>query len=119
MLYIEMDSKYIDTWFIQDFTEVIKKMYEKGRLELRAQLAAAREAEKLKAQAREIEKEYERAFHIGLEALGTMRGTHCSFAFDETEKIYGVVESKYHPADDRYMEDQNWVIKIHENDMGH
>lgn len=116
-MYIEMDSKYLGSWFLQEFGEVLKKIYEMNRLHYKAEKAPKGEKEKLRNQEKEIEKEYNKAFHIGVEALETMRGTHCSFTINEDEKIFGITESKYHPADEKYMQNQNWVIKIHENDM--
>ena len=117
MLQIEMDIKYLGTWFIQDFGEVLKKIYEMNRLHWKAKNSTQEEAGELKAREKEINKEYDKAYLIGIEALETMRGTHCSFTVDENEKVFGIVESKYHPEDGRYMQDRNWVIKIHDEKM--
>lgn len=117
MLYIEMDAKYLGTWFLQEFGEVLKKIYELNRLEWKAEKAPAKEKEELKAQAKEIEKEYDKAFIVGLKALETMRGTHCSFSVNEEEKIFGVMESKWPPDDIRHHKENKWIIKIHDKKM--
>ena len=117
MLHIEMDAKYLGTWFLQEFGEVLKKIYELNRIEWKAQMALYEEKEELKTKAKEIEKEYNKAFIVGLKALETMRGTHCSFSVNEEEKIFGVVESKYPPDDMRHLKENEWVIKIHDEKM--
>ncbi len=117
MLYIEMDAKYLGTWFLQDFFEVLGKIYELNRLNWKAENATEEEAEKMRAQAREIEKEYDKAELIGIEALETLRGTHCSFAVDEEEKVFGIRESKYPPTDTRNHTESQWLIKIHDSEM--
>ena len=117
MLNIEMDIRYLGTWFIQDFGEVLKKIYEMNRLNWKAEKVPEEEKEKLKAQAREIEKEYDKAFLLGIEALETMRGTFCSFFVNEEEKVFGVMESKWPPDDIRHHKENEWVIKIHDEKM--
>ena len=116
-MYIEMDAKYLGTWFLQEFGEVLKKIYEMNRLHYKAEKAPKEEVDKLKTQVKEIEKEYDKAFHIGLKALETMKGTYCSFTINEEEKVFGITESKYPHDDIRHQTENKWVIKIHDEKM--
>lgn len=116
-MYIEMDSKYLGTWFLQEFGEVLKKIYEMNRLNYKAEEAPKEEAEKLRAQKKEIEKEYDKAFIVGLMAVDMLQGKPCTFAVDEENKVFGIVESDYPFDDKKSYSDNKWVIKIHKDDM--